>query len=277
VEALAAGGTREVFLLGQNITAYGLAELRREGKVDENASPFSELLRAVHDVPGIQRMRFTSPHVKYMNRAFLDTVCELPKVCRSFHIPLQSGSDRLLKLMRRGYTVSDYLGKISAIRSRCGTVSLSTDVIVGFPSETEEDFRATQEAMDKAGFDMAYVFRYSPRAGTKAADELVDDVPKAVKEERNQVLLRDLETRAQRQNQDYLGKVVDVLVEGPSRRNSERWTGRSDTNKVCIFEPSSGVVQGAIVDLLVERTTSHALYGVVRPLLDERKADACPQ
>lgn len=277
VEALAAEGTREVFFLGQNITAYGLAELRREAKLDEHVSPFAELLRAVHKVPGVQRIRFTSPHVKYMNRAFLDTVCELPKVCNAFHIPLQSGSDRLLNLMRRGYTVSDYLRKVSAIRARVGRVSFSTDVIVGFPSETDEDFQATREAMAQVGFDMAYVFRYSPRAGTKAAEELVNDVPKAVKEERNQLLLRDLEMRAERQNQDYLGKVVEVLVAGQSKRNRERWMGRSETNKVCIFEPSPGVVEGTIVDILVERTTSHALYGVVRSPLDGGQVDACPK
>jgi len=262
-EGLAAGGTREIFLLGQNITAYGLAELRARNAVSEDASPFADLLRAVHAVPGIKRIRFTSPHVKYMNRAFLETVCELPKVCGSFHIPLQSGSDRLLEIMRRGYTVSDYLERITALRTRPGRTSFSTDVIVGFPSERKSDFEATREVMERVGFDMAYVFRYSPRAGTKAAETLVDDVPKATKEERNQILLRDLEERAERQNQGYVGEIVQVLVEGPSKRNSERWSGRSDTNKVCIFEAASEIQRGTFIDLAVERATSHSLYGRV--------------
>jgi len=154
--------------------------------------------------------------------------------------------------------------RIHAIRSRLPRVALSTDVIVGFPSETEEDFRATRDAMNEAGFDMAYIFRYSTRSGTRAAKELTDDVAQKVKEERNQALLLDLDRRAEQQNREYLGQTIEVLVEGPSKRNSERWTGRSRTNKVCLFRMTPGVAVGLTVDLLVERTTSHALYGVVR-------------
>jgi tRNA-2-methylthio-N6-dimethylallyladenosine synthase len=261
VEQLAAQGTREVLLLGQNITAYGVAEARRAP-----AAPpprFPDLLRAVHAVPGIQRIRFTSPHVRYMDADFVDCVCSLPKVCKAFHIPVQSGSDRILHLMRRGYTAAEYLAVVAAIRARLERVSFSTDVIVGFPSETEEDFAATRDLMRQVDFDMAYIFKYSPRQGTHAAEKYADDVSAEVKLRRNQVLLDDLEASVAVRNQAWVGQCVEMLVEGPSRRNPARWQGRSDTNKVVIFEPAGSARPGDLVQITVERATSHSLFGSV--------------
>lgn len=265
IERLAANGTREVCLLGQNITAYGIAETRREGTRDPEKSPFADLLRAVHDIPGLERIRFTSPHVKFMNDAFIEAITSLPKVCKSFHVPLQSGSDRILGMMRRGYTAAEYLDRIQRIRERLDDVAFSTDIIVGFPTETPEDFAATREVMATVGYDMAYIFRYSVRTGTKAADTLPDDVAEEVKMERNQLLLDDLDRRVAVANRRYVGRAVEVLVEGPSKRNAERWTGRSDTNKVVLFSPSPGLAPGDLVTVRIERTTSHSLFGEIVP------------
>jgi tRNA-2-methylthio-N6-dimethylallyladenosine synthase len=318
VEELAARGTREILLLGQNITAYGVAETRRApnaanfpatpsaadgevgrgcqyptpaassardrqspraatqngiangiGRAPAQALPphprFADLLRAVHAVPGILRIRFTSPHVRYMDADFVDCVCSLPKVCKAFHIPVQSGSDRILRLMHRGYTAADYLQVVDAIRARLDRVAFSTDVIVGFPSETEEDFAATRELMRRVGFDMAYIFKYSPRRGTQAAEKHADDVPAETKLQRNQLLLDDLDASVAARNQAAVGQHVEVLAEGPSRRNAARWQGRSDTHKVVIFDPVGPLAPGALVRVAVERATAHSLFGSIVP------------
>lgn len=262
VEDLVSHGTREIFLLGQNVTAYGMAEARDRGDNTPGISPFAELLDVVNAVRGVERIRFTSPHPRFMNDAFVQAVTELPAVCEGFHVPMQSGADRILGQMRRGYTIDAYLNRIEAIRHRLDRVAFSTDVIVGFPGETDAEFDATREAMDRAGFEMAYVFKYSPRAGTKAA-ELPDDVPREVKEERNRILLDDLERRSKEANRAYVGQAVEVLVEGPSKRNSERWTGRSRTNKVCIFAPTAQMNVGDLVDVRITHATANSLFGEV--------------
>jgi tRNA-2-methylthio-N6-dimethylallyladenosine synthase len=265
VEQLATRGTREVLLLGQNITAYGVAEARHEGGAGAAHPRFADLLRAVHAVPGIVRLRFTSPHIRFMDADFVDCVCSLPKVCKAFHIPVQSGSDRILQLMHRGYTAADYLRVVEAIRGRLDRVAFSTDVIVGFPTETAEDFAATRELMRRVGFDMAYIFKYSPRRGTQAADRFPDDVSAEVKLQRNQLLLEDLEGSVAARNQARVGQCIEVLVEGPSRRNAARWQGRSDTSKVVIFDPVGTLAPGALVRVTVERATAHSLFGSIVP------------
>ena len=265
VAQLAARGTREVLLLGQNITAYGLAEARRAGAQAAPTPRFADLLRAVHAVPGIERLRFTSPHVRFMDADFVDCVCSIPKVCKAFHIPVQSGSDRILRLMHRGYTAADYLQVVDAIRARLDRVAFSTDVIVGFPSETEEDFADTRELMRRVGFDMAYIFKYSPRRGTQAAEKHADDVPAETKLQRNQLLLDDLDASVAARNQAAVGQHVEVLAEGPSRRNAARWQGRSDTHKVVIFDPVGPLAPGALVRVAVERATAHSLFGSIVP------------
>ena len=262
---LAAAGTREILLLGQNITAYGLAEIRRQdqSRPSSDVSPFADLLEALNDVPGLARIRFTSPHVGFMNDRFVDAVCRLPKVCKAFHVPLQSGSDRVLAMMRRSYTAAEYRDRIAAIRSRLPEVAFSTDIIVGFPTETDEDFRRTRELMAEVAFDMAYIFRYSPRTGTKAAEKFPDDVPEDVKHERNQLLLDDLEQAAAVRNRSFQGRVLEVLVEGVSKRNPDRWTGRSELNKTCNFAPVAGLEPGALAPFRVLRTSANSLVGEI--------------
>lgn len=261
---LTENGCREVLLLGQNITAYGLAEAKKAGTYTDEISPFADLLEALQELPKLQRIRFTSPHVRFMNAKFIETVCALPKVCKAFHIPLQSGSNRILELMNRGYTVEEYLEKIAAIKSLAPDAVFSTDVIVGFPGESEEEFTKTREIMQQVGYDMAYIFRYSERTGTKAARVYKDDVPEEVKQERNQILLNDLNERVEKANQKFIGKKVEVLVEGESKRNPKRWTGRSDLNKVCLFEKNDDELQVGDLRLMeVTRVSSNALYGVI--------------
>lgn len=263
VRMLADTGTKEILLLGQNITAYGLVEARENGTYTPEISPFADLLAAVNDVPGIERIRFTSPHVRFMNDKFVDAICSLPKVCKCFHIPLQSGSDRVLRMMHRTYTSSEYLGRIEAIKSKLPEVAFSTDVIVGFPTETEEEFDETRTLMKNVGFDMAYIFRYSPRAGTRSADTMTDDVSEEIKHQRNQLLLADLEEFAEARNQQFKGRTLKVLVEGISKRNKDRWTGRSDLNKTCNFPPVNGIKPGDMVDLRITRTSANSLSGEI--------------
>ncbi len=260
-ERLAANGTREVLLLGQNITAYGVAEARAAGTYTPAFSAFADLLVALHEVKGIERIRFTSPHVRFMNDKFVETVAGLPKVCKAFHVPVQSGCDRILKLMNRNYTAAEYLGRIDAIRRLAPNALFSTDIIVGFCTETRDEFEETHRLMQTVGYDMAYIFRYSPREGTRSALKWPDDVPEEEKHLRNQILLDELAQCATRHNAQAVGTVVPVLVEGPSPRNKTRWCGRSDLNKMVLFDPADGIAVGDIVDFRITRTTGNALYG----------------
>lgn len=257
--ALTDQGVKEIFLLGQNITAYGLAELRNTDAYMSEESPLADLLYALNEVKGVERIRFTSPHPRFMNQRFIDAFTNCSKVCESIHVPMQSGSDEILKQMRRGYTSTDYRQVINAIREGCPDVAFSTDVIVGFPGETEADFQATRELFRETGFDMAYIFKYSTRPGTKAA-EWKDSVPQEVKEARNQILLEDLKASAKSRNESMIDKSVDLLVEGPSKRNVERWSGRTRQNRVAVFSPSQTVQRGDIVNAKVTSVTASTLY-----------------
>lgn len=260
VTRLAEAGTAEIFLLGQNVTAYGVAELRKAGTWTAELSPFADLLRAVCAVRGVRRVRFTSPHPAYMNAAFVQAVAELPQVCDHFHVPLQSGADRILAEMKRGYTAADYLSRIAALKGVRPRAAFSTDIIVGFPGETEADFAATREVMRTVGFDMAYIFKYSPRPGTVAARR-ADDVPQAVKEERNAILLKDLDEMAMEHNRRRPGSAEEVLVEGPSLRNAARWSGRTSDNRTVIFPPDVTLAAGQFRRVAITRATSHSLFG----------------
>ena len=260
-ERLAAGGTKELLLLGQNITAYGVAEARKAGTYTPEFSAFADLLVALNEIKGIERIRFTSPHVRFMNDKFVEAVTQLPKVCKCFHVPVQSGNDRILKLMHRNYTAKEYLDRIDAIRAKAPETLFSTDIIVGFCSETRQEFEDTHEVMRRVGYDMAYIFRYSQRSGTKAAETLKDDVPEAEKHERNQILLQELNESVARHNAQMIGQTVPVLIEGPSPRNPKRWCGRSDRNKMVLFEASPELKVGEIRNFRVTRSTENALYG----------------
>jgi tRNA-2-methylthio-N6-dimethylallyladenosine synthase len=255
-ETLVDSGIREIVLLGQNIASYGL-----EGRGQSTAeSPFAELLKELSMIKELRRIRFTSPHPQYFNDKLIEAVANIPKVCKNLHLPLQSGSDRILKLMNRHYTAEKYLSIVNSLKGKAPGITFSSDIIVGFPSETEEDFLATRNLMNEVSFDNAYIFKYSPRSGTKAA-EMKDDVPQSVKEERNQILLADLEKTTEKNNKALVGKTLEVLVEGVSKRNSTRWCGRSDTNKVVVFEPTLEIKIGDLVKLKISRATAMTLFG----------------
>lgn len=256
--ALAAQGVKELLLLGQNVAAYGL-----NGNVnppESDHSPFADLLAELAKIDGIERIRFTSPYVSYFNDKLIDTIAATPKVCRNFHLPLQSGSNRMLKAMNRQYTAESYWETVQEIVAKMPDITFSTDVIVGFPGETDEEFNMTRELMNRVSFDNAFIFKYSPRPGTKSA-ELEDSVPQEVKEERNQILLADLAERAQKHSAALVGTMQKILVEGVSKRNSERWTGRTDGNRTVNFLPREGVKIGDIITLKITRAGAVSLYG----------------
>ena len=224
VEALARGGVKEVTLLGQSVLRY---------------PQFPALLRRLQEIDGIARIRFTSAHPGGCTDELLAAYLDCPKVCRHLHLPVQSGSDRILADMGRKYTRAEYLAAVSKLRSFDPEFSVTTDVIVGYPGETSDDFEATRSLMDEAGFDNSFIFKYSPRPGTRAA-KLPDDVTTEEKERRNQVLLDDQERRGLSRNTRLVGTVREVLSEGPSKRNASRWSGRDSGNRIVVWEIPDG-------------------------------------
>ncbi len=252
VERLAADGVREVTLLGQNVNSYG-RDLRPERR------SFSELLRAVDAIDGIQRLRYTSPHPKDMREDVILAHAELEALCEHIHLPLQSGSTRILKAMRRTYDQARFLSRVALIREHVPDCALTTDVIVGFPGETEEDFAQTLEVIDAVGFDGAFTFVFSPRRGTEAAELTAGIVPHEVKVERMERLVALVQRRARERAQRFVGRTLDVLVEGPSRTDPARLRGRSRHNKAVNF---TGLAQaGEIVPVQVSSASSQTLLG----------------
>ncbi len=266
ITSLARNGIREVTLLGQSVMRYGLKNtvFNNYGALSRHglAEPFARLLEAVANIPGIARVRFTSSHPSGCTEQLVHAMEVLPQVCRHLHLPCQSGSDRILKAMRRGYTREDYLSAISRLRDAMPDIALTTDVIVGFPGESQSDFEETRTLMNAASFDNAFIFKYSPRPGTPAA-ALPDDVPDAEKMRRNQILLEDQDIRGTLINQQLVGTVQEVLAEGPSLRNTSRWSGRSSGNKIVIFEPGSGISAGNLVNVRITRAAPQTLYGEI--------------
>lgn len=236
VAALARRGVKEVCLLGQSVLRYGI---RNAAWPEETGEAFPRLLRALAEIDGIERIRFTSAHPSGCTDELIQVYQDCPKVCRHLHLPVQSGSDRILKEMGRRYTRADYLAAVRRLRAFDPAFAVTTDVIVGYPGETADDFEATRTLMEEAGFDNAFVFKYSPRPGTRAA-QLPDDVPTAEKERRDQVLLADQEARGQRRNDALVGTVREVLAEGPSKRNPARWSGRDGGNRIVVWDRADG-------------------------------------
>jgi len=222
-------------------------------------SAFVQLLEAVHQIEGLERIRFTSPHPKGYGDDLVETYVRLPKLCESAHIPLQSGSDRLLKLMHRGYTRERFLTIIEKLRRAQPGIGITTDIIVGFPGETEADFEQTLSLAREVEFDNAYIFKYSQRRDTPAA-EMPDQVPQPLREERNHRLLELVNQIAERKYQTFVGRTVQILVEGPSRKNSERMAGRTRCNKIVLFDGGERH-RGQLMDVKIERTGSFTLYG----------------
>jgi tRNA-2-methylthio-N6-dimethylallyladenosine synthase len=252
---LVEAGVKEITLLGQIVTSFG----RREIAVRDGKSAFVQLLEAVHEIPGLERIRFTSPHPKGYGDDLVEAYGRLPKLVESAHIPVQSGSDRILRLMHRGYTRERYLGIISKLRRVSPGIGLSTDFIVGFPGETEADFEETLSLVREVRFAQAYIFRYSERRDTPAA-AMPDQVSQDVREERHQRLLSLVNEVAAGQYDRLVGQRIQVLVEGPSKRNPQRLTGRTRCNKIVVFEGSRRHY-GQTMDLKIIRTGSFTLYG----------------
>ncbi len=265
VRRLADTGVREVTLLGQSVMNYGrLQPVWPDGTSSPAGfqEPFPRLLEAVSAIPGLHRIRFTSGHPSGCTDELARALRDLPHLCPHLHLPVQSGSDRILAAMRRGYTAAQYMEGVARLRAAVPHMALSTDVIVGFPSETEADFEATRQLMDAAVFDNAFIFKYSPRPNTPAA-ALPDDVPPAEKMRRNKVLLADQEARSQRLHAACVGQTIEVLVEGVSLRNSQRWAGRTPDNCVVVFAHQPHLAAGDLARVRITRTKAQTLYGEV--------------
>jgi tRNA-2-methylthio-N6-dimethylallyladenosine synthase len=252
VERLAADGVRELTLLGQNVNSWG-RDLLPDVRTD-----FAELLRATDAVDGIERIRFTSPHPKDFRPPVIAAMAECASVCEHAHLPLQSGSSRILKAMRRTYDSARYLRLVDELRSAIPDLALTTDVIVGFPGETEADFRSTLDVVEAAGFDGAFTFVYSPRAGTEAA-AMPDQVPEEIKRERIERLIELVQRVARTRNESRVGRVEEVLVEGASRTDESLLRGRTRRNTTVNFVGDAS--PGELVDVRIESATSTTLRG----------------
>ena len=248
-------GIKEVTLLGQIVNLYGRHEFP---KVD-GKSPFVQLLEALHAVEGLERIRFTSPHPMGFRKDLVECFARLPKLMEHVHLPLQSGSDRILKAMHRPYTAASFRKLVADLRASRPGIAVSTDIIVGFPGETEEDYKATRDLAEEIGFDGAFVFRYSKRGDTPAAT-MEDQLPDEVKEGRNQDLLSVVNASASRHLEACIGTRQQILCEGPSRNDPMRLAGRTRTNKIVIFEGGSRF-HGQIFDVAITSTSASTLYG----------------
>ena len=255
VKELASKGTREITLLGQIVNQYGI----REFPFVDKKSPFVQLLEKVHEVKGIERIRFTSPHPVGFKDDLIECYERLPKLCEYLHFPMQSGSDRILKAMRRPYTIERFRRIIDKIRTVRPDVYISTDIIVGFPGETDEDFELTRKHFEEIGFDMAFLFKYSVRPDT-SAEPLGDPIPKEVKEERNQVLLDILGRTSLTRNETLVGTIKEVLIEGPAKRGDAMFMGRTRGHRKVIL-PANERLVGQLVSVKIESATASTLMG----------------
>jgi tRNA-2-methylthio-N6-dimethylallyladenosine synthase len=251
VRELAADGVREVTLLGQNVNSYGRSLRPR--------SSFAELLYALDGIPGLDRIRYTSPHPSDMKEDVIRAHAELESLCRHIHLPLQAGSSRVLKRMRRTYTRERFLDRVALIREHVPECAITTDIIVGFPGETEADFAETLEVAEEVGFDGAFTFIYSPRRGTEAAELSDEFLPHEVSAERMERLVEVIQRRARERAQRFVGRTLDVLVEGTSRHDAGRVRGRTSHNKVVNFDGLAS--PGEIVPVTITGATSQSLTG----------------
>jgi len=269
---LVAQGVKEITLLGQIVTSYGkrgwsssfslsgLSSPPDTLKRELQPSPFVQLLDAVHEIEGLERIRFTSPHPKGYGDDLIEAYARLPKLVESAHLPVQSGSDRVLKLMHRGYTRERFLGLVKKLRRARPGIGITTDIIVGFPGETEDDFEQTLSLAREVEFDNAYLFKYSPRRDTPAAG-MPDQVPLKTREQRNHRLLETINEIGKRKYDAFIGRRTQILVEGPSRKNPARLTGRTRCNKIVVFDPAEREHRGQLLDVKITRAGSFTLYG----------------
>jgi tRNA-2-methylthio-N6-dimethylallyladenosine synthase len=264
VQRLVASGYKEITLLGQNVNSYGKGLTR---KID-----FAELLSLVDGIEGIERIRFTTSHPKDVSDRLIEAMATLPKVCEHLHLPLQAGSDRILSAMKRGYTSSQYLKLVDKLRERIPSLALSTDLIVGFPTESEEDFAETLEMVEKVGWDSAFMFAYSPRVGTRAA-AMAEQVDEDVKKRRLNQLIQLQNKISHKVSREYLGRTCEILIEGASPKDQRELTGRTRTNKTVIFplpEGEADLWRGRLVPVRITRTFTWTLHGVLEEETDEK-------
>jgi tRNA-2-methylthio-N6-dimethylallyladenosine synthase len=255
VRQLAANGVKEITLLGQIVNQYG----RREFPVIGGKTPFTQLLYALEEIDGIERIRFTSPHPIGYKKDLINAFRELKKLCEHIHLPLQSGSDRILKAMHRAYTADRFRSLVDEIRDACPGIAITTDIIVGFPGETDEDYQATRRMVEHVQFDNAFIFRYSPRKDTPAA-LMAGQVAEEVKDFRNKDLLEVLDVIAAKKAAALMGRNVEILVEGPSKNNASRLAGRTRTNKIVIFSGDDRH-RGQLLPVKIIDNTAFTFYG----------------
>jgi tRNA-2-methylthio-N6-dimethylallyladenosine synthase len=258
VRHLADNGVKEVTLLGQIVNLYGRTEFPRV----DNKSPFVQLLEAVHEVEGIERIRFTSPHPIGYRDDLVAAFTYLPKLCSHIHFPMQSGSDRILREMRRPYKNEKFIEICEKMKAARPGLAITTDIIVGFPGETEEDFQASIDTVERLQFDNAFVFRYSKRRNTPAA-EMDGQLSESEKEDRNQRLLDVVNRLAIAKHAELVGTVQQVLCEGPSKNNAARLSGRTSHNKIVVFEGNAARLTGQVLDLHIADSSGFTLYGTL--------------
>ena len=251
VKALASYGIREVTLLGQNVNSYG--------KTLVNGHDFADLLREIGEIEGIERIRFTTSHPKDLSERLMNCFARIEKLCEHIHLPVQSGSDRILGMMNRNYTSADYLKKVDRLRSVCPDISITSDIIVGFPGETDKDFQSTLDLMGKIRFDNIFSFKYSERIGTSAA-VFGRKVPESVKQERLRILQSLQEEHTLERNKELIGRNEDILVEGVSKNSHNDVTGRTRTNRIVNFKGDSGL-SGKTVYVMITEAYQHSLRG----------------
>lgn len=260
IKHLAADGCKEVTLLGQNVNSYG-----KDLELDVD---FADLLRMVNEIDGIDRIRFMTSHPKDISDKLIATMAECSKVCEQLHLPFQAGSNRVLKAMNRKYTKEDYLEKVEKVKKAMPGIALSTDVIVGFPGETDEDFEETLEIMKKVEFDQAFMFIYSKRPGTPA-ERMENQVSEDQKHRNFEKLVKVQNEISKRANDEYMGKAIEVLVEGPSKNDPSRYTGRSRTGKVVNFSGKGDII-GKLVNVKITEVFSWFLNG---EMLEDKNID----
>ncbi len=258
VEELARDGVVEITLLGQNVNSYG-----RDLGAGQYRPQFADLLRTLDDIDGVERIRFTSPHPKDLRPETIAAMAECAHVCEHLHLPLQAGSDRTLARMHRGYTAERYLERLAAARAAIDDLAVTTDIIVGFPGETDDDFARTLEVVAVAEYDAAYTFVFSPRPGTEAATTVDDFVPAEVAQERMRQLVEVVEGNALRKHEARVGGVEEVLMEGPSKKDPAVWSGRTRQNKLVHFAPPADAAAGAFGGVEITAAAPHWLRGDV--------------
>jgi tRNA-2-methylthio-N6-dimethylallyladenosine synthase len=250
---LADDGVTEITLLGQTVNAYGR---------DQNPKAnLAQLLRRLHEIPSLRRIAFITSHPNFLTEDLIQALAELPRLASYLHLPVQSGSNRILKAMQRGYTAERYLERIERLVERAPHIELQSDFIVGFPTESAEDFQATVDLMERLRFAQSYVFKYSPRPGTVSAAEQLDDVPESEKQRRNQILLQLQETHTLEHNRRQVGELQEVLVEGRSPKVASRMTGRTAAHRIAHFDGDDPSLVGRYVWVKITRALPHSLVG----------------